>query len=375
MDSIHPVKTRWLLSRDNRLALLGVALCFLLLSTGWIRAHDPGLSTLEIGLHADTVQACMFLAISDAKLLYPMGPGNSPQLSQTEFDAAQLGLEEVALSMVVLSFDTNRSQPFQSTASFVPAENDIVLEVWFERKPAERLTVLSKAFEKLPRGHRQYLKWVDADGASLGERMLESAHPSHELNLADNASQAWHVSLLEFVKLGVEHIITGYDHLVFLFGLLIIGGRFKSIIATITAFTVAHSITLSVATLDWIRMPASIVEPLIALSIVYVGVENLIRRNPKQRWMPAFGFGLIHGLGFASLLGDLGIGSSGLGIVGPLLSFNLGVEIGQIALAAVAMPIIWKLNQTPAFQARWLPVCSILICLAGAYWLVQRTLL
>jgi hypothetical protein len=91
--------------------------------------------------------------------------------------------------------------------------------------------------------------------------------------------------------------------------------------------------------------------------------------------MPAFGFGLIHGLGFASLLGDLGIGSPGHGIVGPLHSFNLGVEICQIALAAVAMPIIWKLNQKPAFQSRWLPVCSVLICLAGTYWLVERTLL
>jgi hydrogenase/urease accessory protein HupE len=195
------------------------------------------------------------------------------------------------------------------------------------------------------------------------------------LTLGGDAAKGEYVSLLEFLKLGVEHIITGYDHLVFLFGLLIIGGRFKSIVTTVTAFTVAHSLTLSAATLEWVRLPATLVEPFIALSIVYVGAENLVRKKPPQRWVPAFGFGLIHGLGFASLLGDLGVGAPGSGIVGPLLCFNLGVEIGQIALAAIAMPIIWKLNRQPAFQIRWLPVCSILICLAGGYWLVERTLL
>lgn len=342
-------------------------------SLGLLRAHDPGLSTLEVTLGADTVQARMALAISDAKHLYPMGAGAGPQLSREEFDRARFGLEEVALGIVELTFEGESGTAFQSAASFVPSENDIVLELWFERSPSDRMTIRSLALEQLPRGHRQLLKLQGWEGQLLGEHMLVAAHPAYDYVLA-GTSPPRHVPLLEYVKLGIEHIITGYDHLVFLFGLLIIGGRFKSIVATVTAFTVAHSLTLSAATLEWVRLPGSVVEPLIALSIVYVGVENLIRKKPRQRWVPAFGFGLIHGLGFASLLGDLGVGSPGTGIVGPLLSFNLGVEIGQIALAAVAMPLIWKLNRSPIFQSRWLPVCSILICLAGTFWLAERTM-
>ena len=114
------------------------------------------------------------------------------------------------------------------------------------------------------------------------------------------------------------------------------------------------------------------VEPLIAASIIYVGVENIFRRDLEKRWMLAFGFGLIHGCGFATVLRDLGVGKEGAGVVMPLLSFNLGVELGQLAIAALVLPIVWALKKRPVYQPRFVPALSVLIIAAGAYWLVER---
>ena len=123
-------------------------------------------------------------------------------------------------------------------------------------------------------------------------------------------------SFANFLSLGVKHILTGYDHLLFLFGLLIVARGFLSALTIITSFTIAHSITLAVATLHLVQIPSRIVEPLIAASIVFVGVENLLRGDiPNARRMVPFGFGLIHGFGFASALREAGIGSGAGGIV------------------------------------------------------------
>ena len=148
---------------------------------------------------------------------------------------------------------------------------------------------------------------------------------------------------------------------------------FFSSLGIITSFTIAHSITLAVATLHLVQIPSRIVEPLIAASIVFVGIENLLRGDiPKARRLVPFGFGLIHGFGFASALREAGIGSGTGGIVLPLFSFNLGVELGQIMVAAIALPIIWKLRENPMFIARWAPACSAAVVLLGSFWFVER---
>jgi hydrogenase/urease accessory protein HupE len=173
----------------------------------------------------------------------------------------------------------------------------------------------------------------------------------------------------------VEHILTGYDHLVFLLGLIIAGAGFRAVAKIITSFTLAHSITLALATLDVVRISPGLVEPLIAASIVYVGLENIFRRDLRWRWLLTFGFGLVHGFGFASVLKELGIGAGGVSTAVPLVSFNLGVEMGQIAIAALALPLIWKFRERPSFVVRYAPACSVLITLAGAFWFIERTLL
>jgi hydrogenase/urease accessory protein HupE len=239
------------------------------------------------------------------------------------------------------------------------------------------LRLFSALLETLPFGHREFLSVHAADGSVLGEAMLSANDNSFQTNLPtltlSTATQSNSHSFLEFLKLGIEHILSGYDHLLFLFALMVVCRDLRSILTVITCFTIAHSITLGLATFDIVRLPGRIMEPLIAASIAYVGMENLVRGDsPKGRTLIAFSFGLVHGLGFADALQELGITSSQFGIVVPLVGFNLGVEVGQLSVAAIVLPILWQLRRNPSFVRRWVPVCSVAVALVGSYWMVER---
>ncbi len=147
-----------------------------------------------------------------------------------------------------------------------------------------------------------------------------------------------------FVLLGIEHIFTGYDHVLFLISLLMLSGATLRYLANVvTAFTVAHSITLSLAVLDVVSLPSQWVESAIALTIVYVAMENFWRKEPGKRWLVTFGFGLVHGLGLASVLQEIGLPKTNLAI--SLASFNIGVELGQLAIVA----LVYLLMQAARF--------------------------
>ncbi len=263
---------------------------------------------------------------------------------------------------------------------------------------SSRLEIQSKWLSLLPAGHRQYFSLQNTAGAVLAEKLLSANADTVNVRLdaAAGVGQAGKPDLravtegsltypngggpaatpnsfADFLLMGVKHIWTGYDHLLFLFGLLIVSRNFASSLKIITCFTLAHSITLAVATLSLVQFSSRIVEPLIAASIVYVGIENLLRGDdPKGRWLLTFAFGLIHGFGFASVLRELGLGANGTGIAVPLVSFNLGVELGQLAIAGLALPVIWKLRPQPLFIRRWVPACSALVLALGSFWFVQR---
>ncbi len=196
-----------------------------------------------------------------------------------------------------------------------------------------------------------------------------------ENNAAGKSSNS---TFVDFLKLGIEHILTGYDHLLFLFSLLVITRSFWPAIQIITFFTIAHSLTLALAGMNIVDIPSSIVEPLIAATIVYVGLENIFRKanvTTRQRCILTFFFGLIHGFGFAGVLREMGISSIETGILVPLFSFNLGVELGQIAVASIVLPVIWRLHKLEKIDRYLVPAGSALTCLAGGYWLLERTVL
>ena len=173
-----------------------------------------------------------------------------------------------------------------------------------------------------------------------------------------------------FLGMGVEHIIGGIDHLLFLLALLALSKSLWQTVKIVTAFTVAHSITLSLATLGLVDVPSSIVEPLIAASIVWVAVENLVAPGGAgRRWLIAGLFGLVHGLGFASALVELDLTRATL--VRALVGFNLGVELGQLAFVAVVMPpLVWA--SRPGRLPHLPQILSMIVAVVGAVWLVER---
>jgi HupE / UreJ protein len=176
-----------------------------------------------------------------------------------------------------------------------------------------------------------------------------------------------------FVLLGVEHILSGYDHLLFLFGLLLRGGGWLGLAKIITAFTLAHSITLGLAALDVVTLPDRLVEAVIALSIAAVAAENLVRHPVvPRRWLVSFVFGLVHGFGFSSALRELDL--PGHELLLSLFGFNAGVELGQAMVVAAALPGLALVRNT-RWEPRMVWSSSLAILLVGIVLFVERALL
>lgn len=175
-----------------------------------------------------------------------------------------------------------------------------------------------------------------------------------------------------FIPSGVHHILIGPDHLLFLVGLLLLGGSIRRLVVVVTAFTVAHSVTLSLAALNIFTPPASLIEPAIALSIVYVGIDNLMvgRGRDMRAWI-AFAFGFIHGFGFANVLREMDLPARALGWT--LFSFNLGVEFGQLLVVVVVASALAALRARSEEAGRRVAVAgSFVVIAAGAFWFVER---
>jgi hydrogenase/urease accessory protein HupE len=194
---------------------------------------------------------------------------------------------------------------------------------------------------------------------------------------AGTAQGAWAV-IRTFVPAGIEHILIGPDHVLFLIGLLLLGGSLRKLVVIVTAFTIGHSITLSLAALDIVSPPAHIVEPAIALSIVFVGADNLLVRRAEAprdiRALVAAVFGLVHGFGFASVLKEFGLPPTALGW--SLFSFNLGVEIGQLAVVVIVATALAAIRRRSAVLGERLAVAgSVVVIAAGTYWFVERVFL
>ena len=184
-------------------------------------------------------------------------------------------------------------------------------------------------------------------------------------------------TLQRYLVTGIEHIFLGYDHIAFLVAVVLWARRLVPVVKIVTAFTIAHSITLSLATLNVVVVPATIVEPAIAASIVYVAMENFFTRNIDGRWRVTFAFGLIHGFGFAGALREIGLPTNA--VVTALAAFNIGVEIGQVAIVSIVVPALIALDRLMAVD-RTKPVrvaplvyaLSALITVLGSYWFLTR---
>lgn len=217
---------------------------------------------------------------------------------------------------------------------------------------------------------------VDGDRRFIG--LLGVKTP--QMVLVHSAASKWQ-TVARYIASGIEHIAIGYDHIAFLLAVIVLGRRFWPLFKVVTAFTIAHSITLTLAVLDIVTLPSNLVETLIAASIVYVAAENFFVRDIRHRWWITFAFGLIHGFGFASVLRDYGLPQDAVGLA--LFSFNVGVEIGQLLIVLAAI-VIWQLGvrlaaalgvQVTEKRERQVSlIISGAVLIAGLFWLGQRLL-
>jgi len=184
----------------------------------------------------------------------------------------------------------------------------------------------------------------------------------------------WQEKFILFIKAGFTHIIPkGLDHILFVLGLFFASIHFRSLFWQVTAFTLAHTITLALSASRIIQLPSTVVEPLIALSIVWIAVENCFFKQSKT-WRPAviFGFGLLHGLGFAAVLHEYGLPKGNR--IPSLLAFNIGVEIGQLAIIIAAIILFWQIRKKSWYR-KWIQIpASLSIALIGLFWFIERIL-
>jgi hypothetical protein len=252
---------------------------------------------------------------------------------------------------------------------------DIALRATCAARPT-KLALHFGFLDLLAAGHRHIASVVTAK-----DRVHEALAVAGSMDLAIDVGAAPASSFGALLLLGIEHILTGWDHLVFLFGLVVLGGRARSLVLALTAFTVAHSISLALAVLGVWAPRASIVEPAIALSIAYVGVENLVRARSaasadagedaaRGRWRITLPFGLVHGFGFAGALAQIGLPRAQ--VPSALLAFNLGVEIGQLGVLAIALPLLAWARRWPPVRARGTKLASAAVVAAGVVWFVAR---
>jgi hypothetical protein len=209
------------------------------------------------------------------------------------------------------------------------------------------------------------------EGATLRQQLIFNGETSEYTYYLGTRQGALAV-MRTFIPSGIEHILIGPDHILFLVGLLLLGGSWGALIRIVTAFTIGHSITLSLAALDVVSPPPSLIEPAIALSIVFVGADNLVRGDGRdlRAWV-ALVFGLVHGFGFANVLREFGLPREALGW--SLFSFNVGVEIGQLGIVLVVASVLAAIRR----RSEWLGLRvamagSVVVIAAGAYWFVER---
>jgi hydrogenase/urease accessory protein HupE len=338
-------------SRTTAAATLTAA--FVLFPPCLLDAHDPGLSALEVRFDVETITATVSLAANDARI----AGADLDALRRFAAEAIELRLEGRALTGIVQKATLDEN----SGASIL---------LTFPRGDGTRLRIHSRIATRLALGHRELVSVRNRLGNVIAERMLDPRENVIDVDIQTDAKGP--AAAPDFVALGVRHILGGYDHLLFLAALLLGVRRLRHVVQTITAFTVAHSLTLALAVLGFVDVSSAVVEPAIAASIVFVGLENLYRRQIDARWKITFAFGLVHGLGFAGALQDLGIGGRGIEIIQTLASFNVGVEVGQIGVALLLWPLAQRLYSGQAMGLRLAPACSVAVVVAGAYWLVER---
>jgi hypothetical protein len=343
-------------------------------------AHPAPFSYLD--LHLDDTGLSGTLVVHDLDAAHDLGVGNADTLLDPP-TAARYRDALVALLSPRLAFtvDGAPASAAWGAISVVPDRQSLQLAFTVSPTRPGRITINAYIFPYDPI-HQTFIN-IYEDTALKLQLILDASH--REAEYYSGSSQGRWALIKTFVVSGIGHILIGPDHILFLVGLLLLGGTLSRLALIVTSFTIGHSITLSLAALDLVSPSARIIEPLIALTIVVVGVDNLLVLRSRQNssapsaaadiraWL-AVTFGLIHGFGFAYVLKEFGLPKAALGW--SLFAFNLGVEIGQLMIVGVAASVLMLVRRRSVALSRriaWLG--SIVVILAGLFWFAQRVFL
>ena len=351
------------------------------------QAHKPSDSYLTVNVRAAAIEGRWDIALRDLDFALTLDADGNGELTWGEVRARHADIADYASRNLKVTAD-DKPCTLEVGAQQIDEHTDgmysvLPLTVRCESASPARVALSYTLFADLDPQHRGLLN-LGARGASRSAVLgLHQAMQSFELGEVNRWRQ-----FVDYVREGVWHIWIGLDHILFLLSLLLpsvlvwqaatrrwgavdrFGKAFVDVLKVVTAFTLAHSITLSLAALGVVELPSRLVESVIAASIIVAALNNLWPRVIGRLWMLAFGFGLVHGFGFASVLADLGLPRDALVLA--LVGFNVGVELGQLAIVVVFLPLAYATRRS-LFYRRWVMVGgSVLIALLAAVWLVER---
>jgi hypothetical protein len=351
-------------------------------------AHKPSDSYLALAVDGDAVEGQWDIALRDLDFALGLDANQDGNITWGEVKARHSDIDAYALARLRIG-PPMAPCPTTVTDHLVDNHSDGAYAVIRFRANCaaapKSLALGYRLFFDIDPQHRGLLR-LTADGTTRAA-IFSADTPEQRFKLA--ASSPWQ-QFLDYGNEGVWHIWTGFDHILFLLSLLLpavlmrdtrrdrwspvqsFRETFLDVVKVVTAFTLAHSITLSLAALGVVTLPARLTESAIALSVVLAALNNVWPVVDRRRWLIAFGFGLIHGFGFASVLSDLGLPQESL--LSALVAFNLGVEAGQLAIVAVFLPAAYALRNTSLYRRGVVLAGSSAIALVASVWLVQRAL-
>jgi len=337
---------------------------FLLLPAMPLDAHPLNVGYAEVTVDDREVVIALSLNLFEFDLLLGLDRNQDARVDQQELEAKQAAILDYLRGKISVSVGGERL-PMAAGPLKIGRGTDgkPLLEatlVFRSATPLTALSIRSEPLSELGADHTLFAKITD--GGRVEQFVFRSGV------VYDRRPREFWAYALQFLGAGVHHIFIGYDHIAFLLGLLLMGGSLLNIVKIVTAFTLAHSLTLCLAALDVVTLPARLVEAGIALSIVYVALENLFFTTFDRRWLVSFAFGLVHGFGFANVLKQMHLPASGL--AASLLFFNIGVEVGQIVIVALVVPLLWALGRTPVYRMT-VRLLSLAILCAGVFWLFE----
>jgi hydrogenase/urease accessory protein HupE len=334
-----------------------------------VAAHPVPFSFLDLQLSADGMEVS--LVIHDFDLAHELNVPEADRFLNPAFLAERAAAIRSLLSArLQLSADGSASEPEWDAPEVLHDRESVRFLLRYpsvQAKPAH-ITIHAALFPYDPL-HQTFVN-IYEDGELTRQLILDQSRKQAEHFTGSSPSTA--AIIRRFIPEGIHHILIGPDHVLFLVGLLLLGGSPRRLLMVVTSFTIAHSITLSLAALSIVTPSPRIIEPAIALSIVYVGFDNLLVRKGRdvRAWI-AFCFGLIHGFGFASVLREMDLPARALGR--SLFSFNFGVEIGQLVVVLAVASLLAAIRTRSETAGRYVAVAgSIVVIVAGAFWFTQR---